>query len=167
MQRHKIYVHVVTCAYQNIYYPRIFFSNILFSFNYVLSSHIANILHNVFHNTAPALVLALRGVNAFQKLEHFLSLPEQTTAAKQISESATLKSCTLHKVQHPMKLMTKSADEAYTLLRLFFGSDEIFPNADCRCLLQYLPESRHYHSSSEWNQLRLVDKCKGWQAGQL
>ncbi|XP_050417554.1 dynein axonemal assembly factor 8 [Patella vulgata] len=78
----------------------------------------------------PAFVLALRGVGAFIQLESMvppgvLNQPNKTP---------------LH------KLMSHTAEEAYTFARLFFSKHELYIDNLSRPLLPYIPESLHFSS---------------------
>ncbi|KAK3592482.1 hypothetical protein CHS0354_014980 [Potamilus streckersoni] len=85
--------------------------------------------------TEPALVLALRGVDAFAKL------------------SSVVQSCpTTGKVEssgHQDMLMSRTAEEAYTYIRLFFTERELFADPESRPLLPYLPQSRHHLTEND------------------
>ena len=101
------------------------------------------------------MVFALRGVNAFKKLEPFVSLPVNTSTTT-IPPSATSTRLSPHNAPHPTRLMSRNAKESYMLLRLFFGAHELFPDPDSRVLLPYLPESRLYYDTLQWTEQGLV-----------
>ena len=101
------------------------------------------------------MVFALRGVNAFKKLEPFVSLPVNTptTTIPPSTTSTSLWPCT---APHPSRLMSRNARESYLLLRLVFATQELFPDPDSRALLPCLPESRLYYDTIHWAQLGWV-----------
>ncbi|KAK7106063.1 dynein axonemal assembly factor 8-like [Littorina saxatilis] len=107
----------------------------------------------------PAVVFAIRGVNAFKKLEPFVCLPvtTPTTTIPQNSTSARLRS---RDAPHPTRLMSRSPKETYMFVRLFFSAHELFPDPDSRMLLPCLPESRLYYDTLEWTELGNVEGSK-------
>nr|KAG5693907.1 hypothetical protein BaRGS_014348 [Batillaria attramentaria] len=102
-----------------------------------------------FLSSAPAVVFAFRGINVFKKLEPFVSLRDQTSNTSSASPHC--------KAPHPTRLMSRNTEEAYTLIRLFFSSSELFPDPDARALLKYLPESRLYFESADFQEPRWHD----------
>lgn len=72
----------------------------------------------------PALVLVLRSVGAFKKLESAIPKPDK-------------------KSNHMDFLMSKTAEEAYSFARSFFMDRELFCDPQSRPLLPYLPQSRY------------------------
>lgn len=75
----------------------------------------------------PALVLVLRGINAFKRIEQVIPRPD-------------LKS------SHMDYLMSRTAEEAYSFTRAFFTDRELHGDPQCRPLLPYLPLSKLVHS---------------------
>ncbi|KAK7479411.1 hypothetical protein BaRGS_00029328 [Batillaria attramentaria] len=105
-----------------------------------------------FLSSAPAVVFAFRGINVFKKLEPFVSLRDQTSNTSSASPHC--------KAPHPTRLMSRNTEEAYTLIRLFFSSSELFPDPDARALLKYLPESRLYFESADFQEPSLPEGFK-------
>ncbi|KAL8596211.1 hypothetical protein ACOMHN_021251 [Nucella lapillus] len=102
-----------------------------------------------------AVVLALRSVNAFKKLEPFVSLPVTTSTSilpphtspsprHHLPLHGGIGSSSAAVPPHPTRLMSRSPKDSYLWLRLFFWPQELFPDPDSRTLLPYLPESRLY-----------------------
>ncbi|KAL3885198.1 hypothetical protein ACJMK2_025289 [Sinanodonta woodiana] len=85
--------------------------------------------------TEPALVLALRGVNAFAKLS---SVVQSCPATGKVESPG-----------HQDMLLSRTAEEAYTYIRLFFTERELFADPDARPLLPYLPQSRNEKTEND------------------
>jgi len=74
-------------------------------------------------NAGPALVVVLRGLDAFRRLESALS-PSQNCGRSQRS------------LEH---IMSPTPEIAFRLCAIFFNDEELFPDNEARPLLQYLP----------------------------
>ncbi|XP_060589717.1 dynein axonemal assembly factor 8-like [Ruditapes philippinarum] len=81
--------------------------------------------------TEPCLVLALRGVNAFAKLESVVQPRPSPTSGQQFNLDM---------------IHARTAEEAYTYTRLFFTERELFSDPLARPMLPYIPM---YHSKHE------------------
>ena len=92
----------------------------------VIYKHIVNILLSYF--TEPCLVLALRGVNAFRKLESII--PSQQDKKSGVKG-------------HLDMIHSRSAEQAYSFMRLFFMERELFSDPLSRPLLPYIPHHLH------------------------
>jgi len=77
------------------------------------------------------MVLALRGVNAFAKLESIVQPRPSPTA---ITSSFELE--TIH---------ARTAEEAYSYIRLFFTERELFSDPLARPMLPYIPQYQTRH----------------------
>ena len=73
--------------------------------------------------TEPALVLVLRGINAFKRLEQVVPRPDS-------------------KGDHMDYIMSRTAEEAYAFTRAFFTDKELYGDPQSRPLLPYLPLSK-------------------------
>ncbi|XP_046582634.1 dynein axonemal assembly factor 8-like [Haliotis rubra] len=93
----------------------------------------------------PVLVLAVRGVNAFKILTSLFPDRNATAGHSPRGQKLSLD-----------KMMSQTADEAYTYIRLFFSRHDLYPDPKCRPLLPYLPESRLHDSSAhaDWKKFR-------------
>ncbi|XP_071094592.1 dynein axonemal assembly factor 8-like [Haliotis cracherodii] len=94
----------------------------------------------------PVLVLAVRGVNAFKHLSSLFPDRNATTGHSPRGQKLSLD-----------KMMSQTADEAYTYIRLFFSRHDLYPDPKCRPLLPYLPESRRRHGNAtlaDWKKSR-------------
>ena len=80
----------------------------------------------------PCLVLALRGVNAFSKLESVI--PSQQNRKPGVKG-------------HLDMIHSRSAEQAYSFMRLFFMERELFSDPLSRPLLPYIPH--HLHMDDE------------------
>ncbi|CAH1795909.1 unnamed protein product [Owenia fusiformis] len=74
----------------------------------------------------PAVILAVRGINAFQRLENYI-----------LSKPGGLKGQSLD------KLMSVTPELAYRQITMFFQSWELFSDPQARSLLPYLPPPRY------------------------
>lgn len=79
----------------------------------------------------PCLVLALRGVNAFAKLETIVQ-PRPTPSASKTNFDLE----TIH---------ARTAEEAYSYIRLFFTERELFSDPLARPMLPYIPQFQTRH----------------------
>lgn len=82
----------------------------------------------IFIWTEPALVLALRGIDAFRRLEAVVPLAQPGRG----------------KDSHIDYIMSRNAEESYGFARAFFTDKEIFSDPTARHLLMYLPQVRHH-----------------------
>ena len=80
------------------------------------------------------MVLALRGVNAFEKLER-ITQPRPSTLQQDGSH-------------HLDMLHSRNAEEAYTFVRLFFTERELFSDPMSRPMLPFIPKFSS-HSGEE------------------
>lgn len=90
-------------------------------------------VHDFFFNlisiwTEPALVLALRGIDAFRRLEAVVPLAQPGRG----------------KDSHIDYIMSRNAEESYGFARAFFTDKEIFSDPTARHLLMFLPQVRHH-----------------------
>lgn len=76
----------------------------------------------------PALVLALRGIDAFRRLEAVVPLAQPGRG----------------KDSHIDYIMSRNAEESYGFARAFFTDKEIFSDPTARHLLMFLPQVRHH-----------------------
>lgn len=89
-----------------------------------------NFLQFVLHfwYTEPALVLALRGIDAFRRLGAVIPQAQPGKG----------------KDPHIDYVMSQNAEESYGFARAFFTDKEIFSDPSARHLLMYLPQIRHH-----------------------
>ena len=79
-------------------------------------------------SSEPALVLALRGIDAFHRLEGVIPLAQPGKG----------------KDSHVDYIMSRNAEESYGFARAFFTDKEIFSDPTARHMLMYLPQVRHH-----------------------
>ncbi|XP_076109890.1 dynein axonemal assembly factor 8-like isoform X2 [Mytilus galloprovincialis] len=79
--------------------------------------------------TEPALVLVLRGINAFKRMEQVIPRPDPKSG-------------------HMDYLMSRTAEEAYSFTRAFYTDKELYGDPHSRPLLPYLPLSKVVHTQA-------------------
>ncbi|CAG2255348.1 unnamed protein product [Mytilus edulis] len=79
--------------------------------------------------TEPALVLVLRGINAFKRMEQVIPRPDPKSG-------------------HMDYLMSRTAEEAYSFTRAFYTDKELYGDPHSRPLLPYLPLSKVVHTQT-------------------
>ena len=90
----------------------------------------------IFSLLEPCLVLALRGVNVFKKLESVV--PPRPNSTK------------VGKSYHLDMLHARTAEEAYTFIRLFFMERELFADPLSRPMLPYIPQYYPTHMEGHY-----------------
>lgn len=76
----------------------------------------------------PAMVLVLRGLNAFKRLSSIVNPTPKHSITKEIKLD---------------KIMSATPETAYRQARMFFTDRELFPDPHSRVLLPYLPPVRN------------------------